>query len=66
MEWFDFGLKLKPRWVNGLVGMAVTYFEMKHYFKAVEYISAARLNFKAAALDKNDSCLFKEIDVLLM
>ena len=66
VEWFDFGLKLKPRWVNGLVGMAVTYFEMKHYFKAVEFIKAARLNWKAASFEKVDVCLFKEIDVLLM
>jgi len=28
ITWFLFGLKIKPRWVNGLVGIAITYFEM--------------------------------------
>jgi len=66
VEWFGFGLKLRPRWVNGLVGMAVSYFEMKHYFKAVEHISAARKNFKAVSHNPDDKCLFKEIDILIM
>ena len=44
--WFEFGLLLKPRWVNGLVGVAITYLEMGYYSRAVEYITAARKNYK--------------------
>jgi tetratricopeptide (TPR) repeat protein len=33
--WFDFGLKLKPRWVNGLTALSVCYFEMKYYSTAI-------------------------------
>ena len=46
VTWFEFGLLMKPRWVNGLVGLAVTYFEKGYYSRSVEYITAARKNFK--------------------
>jgi tetratricopeptide (TPR) repeat protein len=26
INWFEFGLKLKPRWVNGLTALSVCYF----------------------------------------
>ena len=53
--------------------MAVTYFEMGMYFKAVDFIRAARMNYKNTGFidPKNtateiDTCLFEEIDILLM
>ena len=63
--WFEFGLLLKPRWVNGLVGMAVTYFEMGYHSRAVEYITAARKNFKNIN-HAEEKCHFAEDEIIFL
>ena len=50
--WFELGLKLKPRWVNGLVGLALTYFEMGYNSRAVNCIKAAHNNINLVKFDK--------------
>jgi hypothetical protein len=52
--WFELGLKLKPRWVNGLVGLALTYFEMKYYSRAVVCIRGAHDNISLTRNDRPD------------
>jgi tetratricopeptide (TPR) repeat protein len=54
--WFELGLKFKPRWVNGLVGLALTYFEMGYHSRAVVCIKAAHENINLA---KNDDFIAK-------
>ena len=44
--WFSFGLKLNPRWINGLCGVAIAFFNIQNYAKALEYICLAKDNFK--------------------
>jgi hypothetical protein len=63
--WFNFGLKLKPRWVNGLVGIAITYFEMGYNSRAVSYIKSARQNFKGEKFvsSEDERCHFSEDEI---
>ena len=42
---------IKPRWVNGLTGLAVTYFEHKLFKKAVETIKEAQKHMNKAEKD---------------
>ena len=47
IRWFSFGLGLNPRWVDGLCGVAVAFFNMKYYEKSLSYIEHAKNNFKS-------------------
>jgi tetratricopeptide (TPR) repeat protein len=38
IRWFEHGLKLKHRWTDALYGLSVSYFKIKKYEKALEYI----------------------------
>jgi hypothetical protein len=49
---------IKPRWVNGHTGLAVTYFELGMCKKACETIKEAQRFFKQS--EKDDDCLFIE------
>ena len=62
--WFEFGVKLKPRWVNGLVGLALTYFELGYHSRAVPYIQAAHKNINT--IRNSEECHFKEDDIKLL
>jgi tetratricopeptide (TPR) repeat protein len=46
ISWFDFGLKLEPRWVNGLTALSVCYFQMGYHSTAIQCIVAAQANYK--------------------
>ena len=39
-------MSLNPRWVDGLCGLATTYFNMKQYRLALKYITLAKDNWK--------------------
>ena len=48
IRWFSHGLKLIPRWIDGLCGVAVAFFNMQNYEKALQYIELAKNNFKSS------------------
>ena len=44
--WFGKGVDLNPRWVDGLVGIGITYFNMLDFGRALRYITLAKDNMK--------------------
>ena len=46
INWFSRGIDLHPRWVDGLCGIAITYFNMLDFERALKYISLAKDNNK--------------------
>ena len=44
------GIDLHPRWVDGLCGIAITYFNMLKFDKALVYITYAKDNSKGTLL----------------
>ena len=46
LTWFMHGVSLHPRWVDGLCGLATTYFNMRDYEQALRFISVAKDNCK--------------------
>ena len=42
------GMSLNPRWVDGLCGLATTYFNMRQYKLALKYITLAKDNWKGS------------------
>ena len=44
--WFGKGIDLNPRWVDGLCGIAITYFNMLDFERALRFISLAKDNMK--------------------
>ena len=49
MRWFSYGIELNPRWVDGLCGVSMSYFNMRNFEKALTYIDLAKNNFKTTA-----------------
>ena len=63
IRWFSYGLRLNPRWIDGLCGVAAAYFNMKKFDKAMYYIELAKNNFKSiknktVPHDPNDRAVF--------
>ena len=48
LEWFTHGLNLNPRWVDGLCGTAICYFNMQNHEKALEFTALTKNNYKGA------------------
>ena len=46
LRWFSHSVSLAPRWVDGLVGLATTFFNMHNYRQALIFIVKAVDNFK--------------------
>ena len=46
------GISLHPRWVDGLCGLATTYFNMKDYQQALRFITVAKDNCKGTKGDE--------------
>ena len=46
LVWFCHGINLQPRWIDGLCGLAVTYFNMGEYKMALKFISLAKENYR--------------------
>lgn len=44
--WFGKGVDLNPRWVDGLCGIAITYFNMLDFDRALRYMTMAKDNMK--------------------
>ena len=61
------GVSLHPRWVDGLCGLATTYFNMKDYKQALKFISAALENYKGKkegeifTLDREEICFIRSV-----
>ena len=63
LEWYTHGLNLNPRWIDGLCGSAVCYFNMENHEKALEFISLARKNYKGS-LQTNAKLTYQVISVI--
>ena len=48
MQWYSFGISLRPRWVDGLCGISFAFFNMANYEKALYYIKLAKENNKGS------------------
>lgn len=48
IQWFGKGIDLHPRWLDGLCGIAITYFNMLDFNRALKYITLAKDNTKGA------------------
>ena len=46
INWFSRGVEFNPRWIDGLCGIAITYFNMLDFEKAPKYITLAKENCK--------------------
>ena len=54
LTWFMHGVQLNPRWVDGLCGLATTYFNMQQYELALHCIKAARFNYWKGLIDGDE------------
>ena len=48
LVWFCHGINLNPRWIDGLCGLALTYFNMGDFKMALKFITLAQGNYKGA------------------
>ena len=48
IHWFSQGVELKPRWLDGLCGIAMCYFNMLDFERALKFIMLAKDNCKGA------------------
>ena len=46
IHWFAKGIDLIPRWVDGLCGIAINYFNMLNFERALLFIHLAKENSK--------------------
>ena len=60
INWFSRGIDLHPRWVDGLCGIAITYFNMLDFERALKYISLAKDNNKGLQMKTTNEELTTE------
>lgn len=56
IHWYGKGIDLDPRWVDGLCGIAINYFNMLNFDRALYFIQLAKDNSKG---EKLKNCLFQ-------
>ena len=50
IHWFSRGIDLLPRWLDGLCGIAIAYFNIHDFERALKFISLAKVNGKGSQL----------------
>ena len=53
LVWFCHGINLQPRWIDGLCGLATTYFNMKNFKMALKFITLAKENYKGSKANQS-------------
>ena len=46
IHWFGKGVELNPRWLDGLCGIALSYFNLQDFERALKFIVMAKDNAK--------------------
>ena len=55
IHWFSLGIDLHPRWLDGLAGIAIIYFNMLDFPMALKFITMAKENSKGTVLSTSQS-----------
>ena len=50
IHWFGKGVELHPRWLDGLCGIAIAYFNLMDFERALKFIIMAKDNSKGTLL----------------
>ena len=45
LRWFKHGVGMYPKWVDGLAGLSMVYFQLRDFDNALKYIQLAREHY---------------------
>jgi hypothetical protein len=62
LNWFMNGVALKPKWVDGLMGLTCTFFNLRNWQKTLHYCLLAKENYDRS----NTQQLFSYDEILLI